>query len=95
MGTALRVVCRRVTGRREAHDKSFLAGRLTRNLAVHQLQRDVVCDLRSTNAHVVLIDRSSFADLTLRVFDRSSHTPQLEESDVFDAELLRWLDGAR
>ena len=36
--------------------------------------------------------RSSFADLTVRIFDQSSHTPQLEESDNFNAELLRWLD---
>jgi proline iminopeptidase len=35
--------------------------------------------------------RKSFRDLTVRVFDRSSHTPQFEESDLFDAELLRWI----
>lgn len=35
--------------------------------------------------------RVLFRDLTVRVFDRSGHTPQLEESDAFDAELLRWL----
>ena len=35
--------------------------------------------------------RASFRDLTVRVFDRSSHAPQLEESDAFDAELLRWI----
>jgi pimeloyl-ACP methyl ester carboxylesterase len=35
--------------------------------------------------------RSRFKDLTVRVFERSGHTPQLEESDLFDAELLRWL----
>jgi proline iminopeptidase len=32
--------------------------------------------------------RSSFTDLTVRIFDRSSHTPQMEESDNFDGELL-------
>jgi len=35
--------------------------------------------------------RESFRDLTVRVFDKSGHTPQLEESDLFDAELLRWI----
>ncbi|MNU02368.1 hypothetical protein D3C72_2460510 [compost metagenome] len=37
--------------------------------------------------------RERFADLTVKVFERSGHTPQLEESDQFDAELLRWLDS--
>ncbi|HEU6442602.1 MAG TPA: alpha/beta hydrolase [Microvirga sp.] len=35
--------------------------------------------------------RSSFRDLTVRVFEKSGHTPQLEESALFDAELLQWL----
>jgi proline iminopeptidase len=35
--------------------------------------------------------RALFRDLTVRVFDRSGHTPQLEESAAFDTELLRWL----
>jgi proline iminopeptidase len=35
--------------------------------------------------------RDSFKDLTVRVFERSGHTPQLEESELFDAELLKWL----
>lgn len=35
--------------------------------------------------------RPHFRDLTVRVFDRSAHTPQLEESALFDRELLRWL----
>jgi len=29
--------------------------------------------------------------LTVKVFDKSGHTPQLEESDLFDRELLKWL----
>lgn len=36
--------------------------------------------------------RPHFHDLTVRVFDRSSHTPQLEESQLFDDELLGWLN---
>ncbi|MXQ13693.1 alpha/beta fold hydrolase [Microvirga makkahensis] len=35
--------------------------------------------------------RGCFRDLTVRVFEKSGHTPQLEESALFDAELLRWL----
>jgi proline iminopeptidase len=36
--------------------------------------------------------RPGFRDLTVRVFERSGHTPQYEEPDHFDAELLGWLD---
>ncbi len=35
--------------------------------------------------------REKFYDLTLKVFDKSSHTPQLEESAAFDHTLLSWL----
>ena len=35
--------------------------------------------------------RDSFKDLTLRVFEKSGHTPPFEESASFDAELLQWL----
>lgn len=35
--------------------------------------------------------RSQFQDLTVRVFDQSSHTPQMEQADLFDSELLDWL----
>lgn len=35
--------------------------------------------------------RPHFHDLTVRVFDRSSHTPQFEECKLFDRELLEWL----
>lgn len=35
--------------------------------------------------------RPLFRDLTVRIFDRSGHTPQFEESDAFDAELMSWL----
>lgn len=35
--------------------------------------------------------RPHFTDLTVRIFERSGHTPQYEERDAFDAELLRWL----
>ena len=33
------------------------------------------------------------SDLTVRIFEKSSHTPQLEEPDNFDEELMRWLDN--
>lgn len=35
--------------------------------------------------------RPAFRDLTVRVFERSGHTPSYEEPELFDAELLRWL----
>ncbi|HLB41616.1 MAG TPA: alpha/beta hydrolase [Gammaproteobacteria bacterium] len=35
--------------------------------------------------------RSKFKNLTIRVFERSGHTPQLEEAALFDNELLNWL----
>ncbi len=35
--------------------------------------------------------RAKFHDLTLRVFERSGHSPQYEEAALFDEELLRWL----
>jgi proline iminopeptidase len=37
--------------------------------------------------------RNSFKDLTVRVFEKSGHTPQLEESALFDAELMGWLSS--
>ena len=36
--------------------------------------------------------RSEFKDLTIRVFERSGHTPQMEEAEFFDHELLSWLE---
>ncbi len=38
--------------------------------------------------------RDSFRDLTIRVFERSSHAPMLEEPEAFDRELLAWI-GSR
>jgi proline iminopeptidase len=35
--------------------------------------------------------RPKFRDLTVRVFERSGHTPQHDEAALFDAELLRWI----
>jgi proline iminopeptidase len=35
--------------------------------------------------------RSNFKNLTVRVFEKSGHTPQYEEPILFDEELLRWL----
>ncbi len=35
--------------------------------------------------------RGCGADLTIRIFENSGHTPQLEEPTHFDEELLRWL----
>lgn len=35
--------------------------------------------------------RSKFKNLNVRIFEKSAHSPQYEEPDLFDAELLKWL----
>lgn len=35
--------------------------------------------------------RPQFRNLTVRVFEQSGHNPQIEEPDLFDDELLRWI----
>lgn len=35
--------------------------------------------------------QSKFKNLTIRVFERSGHTPQLEEPELFDEQLLKWI----
>lgn len=35
--------------------------------------------------------RPKFKRLTVRIFEKSAHSPQYEEPDLFDAELLKWL----
>jgi proline iminopeptidase len=37
--------------------------------------------------------RDHASDLTVRIFEKSGHTPGLEESNNFDEELIRWLWG--
>lgn len=37
--------------------------------------------------------RPKFKDLIVRVFERSGHTPQYEEPELFDAEFLKWLSA--
>ena len=37
---------------------------------------------------------SKFNDLTIRVFDESGHTPQYEQAELFDSELLNWIQGS-
>lgn len=32
-----------------------------------------------------------FKNLTLRVYEKSGHTPQYEQADIFDSELLNWM----
>ena len=34
-----------------------------------------------------------FSDLTLHVFEKSGHTPQLEEQKLFDKLLLEWISA--
>lgn len=35
--------------------------------------------------------RGKFNDLTVRIFEESSHTPQYEQPELFDGQLLQWL----
>jgi proline iminopeptidase len=35
--------------------------------------------------------RDKFSNLTIRIFEKSSHAPHLEEPELFDKELLEWL----
>lgn len=37
--------------------------------------------------------RCKFNNLTIRVFEQSGHTPQLEEPEYFDEEVLSWLSS--
>ncbi|MEO1255243.1 MAG: alpha/beta hydrolase, partial [Bacteroidota bacterium] len=36
--------------------------------------------------------RLKFHDLTIRIFEKSGHTPQYEQPLLFDKELLEWLE---
>lgn len=35
--------------------------------------------------------RPKFKNLTIRIFEKSVHSPQYEQPDLFDPELLNWL----
>lgn len=39
--------------------------------------------------------RSRFKNLTVKIFERSGHSPQCEESALFNAKLLKWLEEAQ
>lgn len=39
--------------------------------------------------------RPFFSDLTMRIFERSGHSPQLEEPDNFEHEILSWLNSKK
>lgn len=39
--------------------------------------------------------RSKFKNLTVRVFEKSGHTPQYEEPKLLDEELIKWLSPKR
>lgn len=36
--------------------------------------------------------RPKFHDLTIRVFEKSGHTPQYDQAELFDKEFLKWLE---
>ena len=37
--------------------------------------------------------RAKFKDLTVRIFEKSGHTPSFEETEVFNSELLGWANN--
>ncbi len=41
--------------------------------------------------HTLWYGHDDIKDLTIRIFEKSGHTPQLEESELFDNEILRWI----
>ncbi|WP_457582616.1 alpha/beta fold hydrolase [Ensifer canadensis] len=49
------------------------------------------CDYLVAPAETWDAYRRDFPDLTVRMFEKSGHTPQLEESDLFDKTLLAFL----
>jgi len=49
-------------------------------------RHDYVCPLTVWERH-----RQLFRDVTINIFERSGHTPQLEEAEKFDAAVLGWL----
>ncbi|MHA7969054.1 alpha/beta fold hydrolase [Rhizobium sp. CAU 1783] len=78
-----------------------LWGEVFRDLDMHALARAVKAPvLLALGSHDYLIAppeawrpfKHDFAALTVRMFDRSAHTPQFEESDRFDATLLSFLE---
>jgi proline iminopeptidase len=36
--------------------------------------------------------KASFQNLTIQIFERSGHTPQFEESELFDERTLSWMN---
>jgi len=36
--------------------------------------------------------KSKFKNITIRLFEKSSHAPQLEEPDLFDQEMIDWIN---
>ena len=39
--------------------------------------------------------RSKFNDLTTHIFEKSGHTPQMEEAELFDDQLMKWVTCTR
>lgn len=38
--------------------------------------------------------QANFRDLTMRVYDESGHSPQYEQAEQFDSELLNWIEDS-
>jgi len=43
--------------------------------------------------HTLWNGHDDIKDLTIRIFEKSGHTPQLEEPELFDNEILNWLSN--
>lgn len=81
-----------------------LWGETFRDLDIRSGLRELACpvllalgrfDYLVAPAHAWEPYRECFRDLTVRVFDRSSHTPQFEQAQLFDQELIAWLTKDR
>ena len=38
--------------------------------------------------------QANFRDLTMRVYDESGHSPQYEQAEQFDSDLLNWIEDS-
>lgn len=78
----------------------YVWGQLFRDIAINRnldkLQAPVLLALGRYDylvppAYLWEAVRGKFRDLTVRIFERSSHAPHFEEPALFDQELLAWL----
>jgi proline iminopeptidase len=77
---------------------AFVWGSMFENLEIEPLNSPIFLALGRYDywnpPHLWEEFRFLFEGLTIRVFEKSSHTPQLEESENFGRELLNWLTNS-